>query len=307
MMSLPAKVGALAAILTAAACATDPVFSDSSSGTHQTASVAGSSGAGGSTLGCVPGQQIECGCPHGTIGAQVCAADGKSYGLCTGCDSGNGGGGSSTTTTTSSTTTGATSASSTTSGAGGATSSSVSSSTGAGAGPPCAPGPIDLNQVTIYSNPPDLASWPETTTLTEVDFTNDGVHVEFSKIDGTGRWPDVVPPGWAGPLQYTIGMVECIQGQWYTSAVIEVWYGLQATGGNVAQDDQVAMNWYYDPNRWGLLAGRQPATGETIGIFVAAGNLRNITTDDPAQSPVMERSNVVLVPMPDVNGATHSF
>jgi hypothetical protein len=30
-------------------------------------------------------------------------------------------------------------------------------------------------------------------------------------------------------------------------------------------------------------------------------------TDDPAQSPVMERSNVVLVPMPDANGATHSF
>ena len=44
-----------------------------------------------------------------------------------------------------------------------------------------------------------------------------------------------------------------------------------------------------------------------IGLFVAAGNLRNITTTDPLQSPVMERSNVVLVPMPDVDGATHTF
>jgi hypothetical protein len=171
----------------------------------------------------------------------------------------------------------------------------------------CPPGPIDLSGVTLYSNPPDLASWPVTTTLTEVDFTSDGVHVEFSKIDGTDRWPDVVPPGWSGPLQYTIGMVECIGGAWYASAVIEVWYGLYAAGGNVADSDQVAVNWYYDSVRWGQLAGRQPATGETIGIFVAAGNLRNITTDDTAQSPVMERSNVVLVPMPDVTGATHSF
>jgi hypothetical protein len=59
--------------------------------------------------------------------------------------------------------------------------------------------------------------------------------------------------------------------------------------------------------RWGMLAGRQPPTRETIGVFVAAGNLRDVTTDDPLQSPVMERSNVVLVPMPDVNGATHAF
>ncbi len=146
-----------------------------------------------------------------------------------------------------------------------------------------------------------------TTTLTEVDFTNDGVHLAFSKQDGTGRWPDVVPPGWTGPLQYTLGMVECINGQWYGSAVIEFWYGLYASGGNVALNNQVAANWYYDAIRWGLLAGRQPATGETIGIFIAAGNLRNITSDDPAQSPVMERSDVVLVPMPDVNGANHSF
>jgi hypothetical protein len=166
---------------------------------------------------------------------------------------------------------------------------------------------LDLHSVTLYSNPPDLADWPVTTSLTEVDFTNDGVALAFSKQDGANRWPDVIPPGWDGPLQYTLGMVECINGAWHGSAVIEFWYGLPASGGNIALDNQVAMNWYYDAVRWGLLAGRQPATGETIGIFVAAGNLRNITTDDAAQSPVMERSNVVLVPMPDVNGAQHSF
>ncbi len=184
---------------------------------------------------------------------------------------------------------------------------SSASSTGPGmAACPGDPNNFDLHLATLYSNPPDLADWPVTTTITEVDF-GDNVHLAFSKQDGADRWPDVTPPGWDGPLQYTLGMVECIDGQWYASAVVEFWYGLDASGGNIGLDNQVAMNWYYDAGRWGALAGRQPATGETIGIFVAAGNLRNISTDDTAQSPVMERSNVVMVPMPDASGAMHAF
>jgi hypothetical protein len=148
-----------------------------------------------------------------------------------------------------------------------------------------------------------------TTTITEVDFQymgQDGVHVEFSKRDGPGSWPDVTPPGWGGPLEYTLGLAEYIDGQWYASAAIEFWRGLPASGGNIALDQQIAKNWYYD-GRWGPMAGYQPATGEIIGVFVVAGNARNVLGDDPNQSPVMERSNVVLVPMPDVNGASYTF
>jgi hypothetical protein len=99
-------------------------------------------------------------------------------------------------------------------------------------------------------------------------------------------------------------MAEYIDGHWYASAAIQFWRGLEAFGGNVALDNQVAKNWYYD-DRWGEMNGYQPATGETIGIFVVAGNLRGVT--DGSQSPVQERSNVVLVPMPDVGGAKHTF
>jgi hypothetical protein len=132
----------------------------------------------------------------------------------------------------------------------------------------------------------------------------DGVHVEFDKRDGPESWPDVTPPGWDGPLEYTLGMAEYIDGHWYASAAIQFWRGLEAFGGNVALDNQVAKNWYYD-ERWGQMNGYQPATGETIGIFVVAGNLRGVI--DGSQSPVQERSNVVLVPMPDVTGAKHTF
>lgn len=188
--------------------------------------------------------------------------------------------------------------------------------------PDTGPTTLDLHEATMFDNPVNLADWPVTTQITEVDFQYmgmDGVHVEFSKRDGPGSWPDITPPGWTGPLEYTLGFVENIGGHWYASAAIEFWRGLDVSGGNVASDVgtmaqctsfgagstcQVARNWYYDA-RWGALAGYQPATGEIIGVFVVAGNLRGVT--DGSQSPVQERSNVVLVRMPDLAGATYRF
>ncbi len=190
------------------------------------------------------------------------------------------------------------------------------------AAPEAAPTTLDLHQVTLFDNPANLADWPVTTLITDVEFQymgQDGVHVEFSKQDGSGSWPDVTPPGWTGSLEYTLGFVENIGGQWYGSAAIQFWRGLSAAGGNVAEDTvsmgqctafgmgsscQVAKNWYYD-GRWGNLAGYQPTTSETIGVFVVAGNVRGVT--DGSQSPVQERSNIVLIQMPTVAGGKFTF
>lgn len=184
------------------------------------------------------------------------------------------------------------------------------------------PTTLDLHEVTLFDNPKDLAEWPETTKITVVEFrvgAGEGVHIEFSKRDGAGSWPDITPPGWDGPLQYTVGLVENIEGKWYGSAAIQYWRGLDASGGNVAEDIttkaqctmfgygsgcQVAKNWYYD-GRWGKLAGYQPKTGEIIGVFVVGGNVRGVT--DGSQSPAKERSNVVLLKMPDIAGAKYTF
>jgi hypothetical protein len=162
---------------------------------------------------------------------------------------------------------------------------------------------LDMSEVILTDNPPDLADWPIGTRLTLVEF-GDAVRLVFDKQEGEDRWPDVTPPGWDGPLQYTLGLAEYIDGQWYGSAAIQFWYGLESSGGNVALDDQVAVNWYYD-GRWGALEGRQPETGETVGVFVVAGNVRGVT--DGSQSPVMERSNIVLCAFPDVGGAIYAF
>lgn len=184
------------------------------------------------------------------------------------------------------------------------------------------PTTLDLHDCVITNNPPDLADWPVTTHITEVDFQyggRDGLRVEFSRREGEGSWPDVTPPGWDGPLQYTVGLAENIGGRWHCSAAIQYWRGLESSGGNLAADVptmgpcvsfgpgsscQIARNWYYD-GRWGALEGYQPRTGEVIGVFVVAGNVRGVT--DGSQSPARERSDVVLMRMPDFSGATYRF
>ncbi len=167
---------------------------------------------------------------------------------------------------------------------------------------PVPSGDLDLSSATILNSPADLATWAETTRITALDLRPTGVHVEFSKQDGGDRWPDVTPPGWAGSLQYTLGMCLNVNQHWYCSAPIEYWYGLSESGG---PPSQYALNWFYDPARWGPMSGHQPAVGETIGFFVCEGDCRNNV--DGSLSPLKERSNVVLVPMPDSGGASFTF
>ena len=161
---------------------------------------------------------------------------------------------------------------------------------------------LDMGSATILNSPRDIASWPITTALTMVDVQSRGVQVTFDRKDGGGRWPDVTPPGWDGPLQYTLGMCLNISGRWYCSAVVEYWYGLQYSGG---APSEYAMNWFYDPGRWAPMTYHQPAVGETIGFYVCEGDCRN--NPGGTLSPLRERTNVVLVKMPSDSGATYRF
>jgi len=173
---------------------------------------------------------------------------------------------------------------------------------GGGGGSPAANDQINMGQATILNSPLDIANWPVTTAINGLTIRSSGVSIDFSKKDGPGRWPDITPPGWSGPLQYTLGMCLNISGRWYCSAVVEYWYGLAESGG---PPSEYAMNWFYDPARWSPMTGHQPAVGEMIGFFVCAGDCRNNTKGD--LSPARERSNVVLVPMPTNAGASYRF
>jgi len=147
--------------------------------------------------------------------------------------------------------------------------------------------------------------WPTTTQITKLELRPTGVHIEFSKRDGAGRWPDVTPAGWQGPLQYCLGIAMLIDGTWHVTAPIQFWFGLDASGGNVGdpapRDNGIVGtihgDWCYSAE-WGPMQ-RQPAPGERVGFFVVAGNVRGV--DDVVS--VRERSNIVVVPFPDVHGA----
>jgi len=169
-------------------------------------------------------------------------------------------------------------------------------------GPSVAADMISLASATILNSPRDLARWPITTAISLLDLRSNGVRVDFSKKNGPGRWPDIIPPGWDGSLQYTLGMVLNIGGQYYASAPVEFWNGLDYSGG---PPSQYALNWFYDPARWAPMTSHQPQPGEQIGFFVCAGDCRN--TPDGSRSPVKERSNVVVVTMPTDAGATFRF
>ena len=149
--------------------------------------------------------------------------------------------------------------------------------------------PFSLSQAVIVNNPSDLPSWAETTAITSIDFTSNAMLVDFDKRTGPGRWPE---SGFgSGGIQYTLGMCLFINQQWYCSAAIQFWEGrdLEASG----LPSRIAADWFYDA-RWGAMQGHQPSRGETVGIFVAQGNLRDI-----GKTSVKERSNVVLIPFGD--------
>jgi hypothetical protein len=159
-----------------------------------------------------------------------------------------------------------------------------------------------MSQADIYNSPMDMASWCIGSKITSVVFTGNSFRVDFSRREGGNRWPDFTPPGWSGPLQYTLGICMNLGGKWACSAVVEFWYGRSLDES--APPWAVARDWFYD-GRWGALAGRQPADGEQVGIFVCSGDCRNTTVG--TNPGFAERSNIQLVRWSNSGGASYSF
>ena len=160
--------------------------------------------------------------------------------------------------------------------------------------------PFSLQQATILDSPDNFAFFAETAKITTLIMGPSGINVDFTKKNGGDRWPDIFPPGFSGPIQYCLGMAWKIDGHWYASAPIEMWNDRAEGGG---PPDEYALNWFYNPARWAPMTFHQPVPGETIGFFVVAGDVRGFNSNQKFQ----ERSNVVMVPMPDGGGATYTF
>jgi hypothetical protein len=146
---------------------------------------------------------------------------------------------------------------------------------------------FDPHKATFWNNPPGIARWPETARITSVDFSTGYMLVDFNRRTGPGAWPENASALF-GPIQYTLGMCFRLDGQWHCSAPTRFWIGRELE--NSGPSDRIADFWYYDPLRWGPMAGHQPRQGELVAFWVGQGNLRagTIATNE-------ERSNFALV------------
>lgn len=155
---------------------------------------------------------------------------------------------------------------------------------------------IDPHSIS-YNHGPDVRDWPVTAQLTHVNFLPDNFQVEFTKQHGADRWPDVIPPGWEGPIYYTLWPVVNVDGTWQTTPAIEFWYEGEDKHG---RSDGVggpfrngAKDWWFQV--WSM-AKHQPQPGERVGFFVTTAVRRE--TVDVGWAPVHERSNIVVVTVP---------
>src|SRR5262249_9145983 len=134
---------------------------------------------------------------------------------------------------------------------------------------------FDMHNAGMLSSPSDLANWIEAASITYID-TSDLIIVDFDKRTQDvgkgypGKWPS--ESFGTGSIQYALGMCVKPGGSWYCSTVVQFWDGRDLGAGGPW--DYIGRNWFYDPARWGPIAGYQPSRGETIGLFVASGNLR---------------------------------
>jgi hypothetical protein len=156
---------------------------------------------------------------------------------------------------------------------------------------------MNLGSAVVYNSPPDVASWPITTRITRLEMLgcNGGVALQFA---AQNTWPDYTPPGWDGPLQYTVWAGVKVNGVWTMSGFIQFWRGRDNTGAPILpMSCGFPVNWAYD-GRWGTLNGYRPSVGEQWAFFVTAGDARNMT----GVTSLRERSNVVVVNLPPDTG-----
>jgi len=159
--------------------------------------------------------------------------------------------------------------------------------------------------ITINGSSPDVSTRPETSAITSVEFTPKSVYIRHT---AEAYWPEPIPPGWTGGVQYTSWVIVNVGGTWYTCGCLEFWktapgdpYSGSWKGDAPAPFSKAAADWWYHASPQNT---RQPPAGETIGIFVTAGSQRMKDVTDPH---CIERSNIVWLEVPPGDSGMFTF
>jgi hypothetical protein len=161
---------------------------------------------------------------------------------------------------------------------------------------------IDLGKAVIV-NSPNVRDWAATAKITEVVISPGGAsgntRIEFTKRLGKDCWPNVIPTGWDGPLQYTVWLFLNLGGVWTGSGFIQCWQDRAGCGDSISD---YPINWYY-PSAWHPMTGHVIQPGEQIAYMVTAGSARG----GSEAFSVAERSNVVTIHAPAGDSGTFKF
>jgi hypothetical protein len=158
--------------------------------------------------------------------------------------------------------------------------------------PPSIPGGFDLNQVRFVGGSPDIRGWAVTSEITSLVFGGGSIHIDHTR---RGQWPSV---DIGGALQEaTIFVFENINGQWYGTGGERLRPG--QTDKELGRPSDIATGWFYS-SYWAPMTGYVPRPGEVVGFMVVAGSARA-----DSNSPVHERTGVVLIPFPSDNGGSY--
>jgi hypothetical protein len=164
---------------------------------------------------------------------------------------------------------------------------------------------IDLHVAVIHNGPSEIAAWPVTTLIERLTMRpgqNNGLSFTFG---GNQTWPDYVPPGWTGPIQYTVWAGVQIRGEWHVAGFIQMWRTRPSTGAPILAQ---WGDWAYDRNRWREMVDYRPQAGDKMIFFLSAGNARKGSAGpEPDVTSVRERSNVVMVGLPAGDDGTFAF
>lgn len=151
----------------------------------------------------------------------------------------------------------------------------------------------------VGGGPLDVANWSVTTNITSVSISSGGINVTFP---AQSFWRDIIPPGFAGPLQYTVWACVQVNG-WSCQGIIQMWRG---RGPDALPPLPSQWDLWWGTAAGGAIydhfGGYAAKPGDTIALFVTAGNERG-----GSNTNTFERSNVVLVPMVAGDTASYSY
>ena len=157
---------------------------------------------------------------------------------------------------------------------------------------------INLAAAHISSGASDVANWNVTTNIQSITINSGGINIVFP---AQSSWPDQIPPGFAGPLQYTVWACVQVNG-WTCAGIIQMWRG---RGPDALPPLPSQWNLWWGSQAGGAVnypfGSYQANPGDTMAFFVTAGNERGSAVD----TTVFERSDVVLVTLQA--GDTGSF